>query len=33
MIITDCYGKVETSNFTDLPQGIEASVPALVLVK
>jgi hypothetical protein len=33
MIITDCYGGVEIGNFTALPQGIEASAPALVLVK
>jgi hypothetical protein len=33
MIITDCYGGVETSNFTAPPQGIQASARTLVLVK
>jgi hypothetical protein len=33
MIITDCYGGVETSNFPALSQAIQASALALVLVK
>jgi hypothetical protein len=33
MIITDCYGEVETSNFPAPPQDIQAAARALVLVK